>query len=73
MCQSGQERSQEVGEAAPLLRDSSIVDPSINGAVSTEPDVIVEEHSEAISFLGALRIPVSGNGTFNHRNVIDWL
>uniref|UniRef100_A0AAX7UQ78 Glucose-6-phosphate exchanger SLC37A2 n=1 Tax=Astatotilapia calliptera TaxID=8154 RepID=A0AAX7UQ78_ASTCA len=49
--------SQEVGETAPLLRDSSIVDPSINGAVSTEPDVIVEEHSEAISFLGALRIP----------------
>uniref|UniRef100_A0AAX7UX17 Glucose-6-phosphate exchanger SLC37A2 n=1 Tax=Astatotilapia calliptera TaxID=8154 RepID=A0AAX7UX17_ASTCA len=44
-------------KTAPLLRDSSIVDPSINGAVSTEPDVIVEEHSEAISFLGALRIP----------------
>uniref|UniRef100_A0AAX7TWF0 Glucose-6-phosphate exchanger SLC37A2 n=1 Tax=Astatotilapia calliptera TaxID=8154 RepID=A0AAX7TWF0_ASTCA len=51
------ESDQEVGETAPLLRDSSIVDPSINGAVSTEPDVIVEEHSEAISFLGALRIP----------------
>ncbi|CAI5642836.1 glucose-6-phosphate exchanger SLC37A2 [Oreochromis niloticus] len=54
---SGQERNQEGGETAPLLRDSSIVDPSINGAISTEPDVIVEEHSEAISFLGALCIP----------------
>lgn len=73
VCQSGQERNQEGGETAPLLRDSSIVDPSINGAISTEPDVIVEEHSEAISFLGALCIPVSGNGTFNQRNVIDWL
>ncbi|MEQ2203235.1 hypothetical protein XENOCAPTIV_027215, partial [Xenoophorus captivus] len=47
---------QENGETEPLLQNGN---GSINGAISTETPEIVEEHSEAISFFGALRIPVS--------------
>ncbi|MED6263934.1 hypothetical protein CHARACLAT_009687 [Characodon lateralis] len=45
---------QENGETEPLLQNGH---RSINGAVSTETPEIVEGHSEAISFFGALRIP----------------
>ncbi|MED6254643.1 hypothetical protein ATANTOWER_030927 [Ataeniobius toweri] len=45
---------QENGETEPLLQNGN---RSINGAVSTETPEIVEEHSEAISFFGALCIP----------------
>ncbi|KAM4547389.1 LOW QUALITY PROTEIN: glucose-6-phosphate exchanger SLC37A2 [Fundulus diaphanus] len=44
----------ENGETEPLLQNGN---RSINGAVSTETPEIVEEHSEAISFVGALCIP----------------
>lgn len=52
-CSSPQHHSgQESGETAPLLQDASSV-----GDISTEPEEIVEEHTEAISFFGALCIP----------------
>lgn len=55
VCQSVQESSEE----EPLLQNSSHVDRTINGVISTEPAEIVEENTEAISFCGALSIPVS--------------
>uniref|UniRef100_A0A087XPS8 Glucose-6-phosphate exchanger SLC37A2 n=2 Tax=Poecilia TaxID=8080 RepID=A0A087XPS8_POEFO len=45
---------QENGETEPLLQNGN---RSINGAVSTETPNIIQEHSEAISFYGALCIP----------------
>uniref|UniRef100_A0AAQ5Z8S7 Glucose-6-phosphate exchanger SLC37A2 n=1 Tax=Amphiprion ocellaris TaxID=80972 RepID=A0AAQ5Z8S7_AMPOC len=48
---------QENGETEPLLHSSSNADRTINGAISTEPQEIVEEHTEAISFCAALSIP----------------
>ncbi|KAK2828685.1 hypothetical protein Q5P01_019719 [Channa striata] len=48
---------EESGETEPLLHNSPHHDQSINGAISTEPLEGVEEHAEAISFCGALRIP----------------
>ncbi|XP_015239075.1 PREDICTED: sugar phosphate exchanger 2 isoform X2 [Cyprinodon variegatus] len=47
---------QENGETEPLLQNGN-GNGNINGAVSTEIPEIVEEHSEAISFVGALSIP----------------
>uniref|UniRef100_A0A3Q2TQG0 Glucose-6-phosphate exchanger SLC37A2 n=1 Tax=Fundulus heteroclitus TaxID=8078 RepID=A0A3Q2TQG0_FUNHE len=52
--ENGDTEVQENGETEPLLRNGN---RSINGAVSTETPQIVEEHSEAISFVGALCIP----------------
>uniref|UniRef100_A0AAQ5Y372 Glucose-6-phosphate exchanger SLC37A2 n=1 Tax=Amphiprion ocellaris TaxID=80972 RepID=A0AAQ5Y372_AMPOC len=49
--------SSENGETEPLLHSSSNADRTINGAISTEPQEIVEEHTEAISFCAALSIP----------------
>lgn len=48
---------EENGETEPLLQNSSNNDRTINGAISTEPTEITEEHTEAISFCGALSIP----------------
>uniref|UniRef100_A0A3B4T9K0 Glucose-6-phosphate exchanger SLC37A2 n=1 Tax=Seriola dumerili TaxID=41447 RepID=A0A3B4T9K0_SERDU len=48
---------QESGEEEPLLQNSPHVDRTINGAISVEPQEVAEEHSEAISFCGALSIP----------------
>lgn len=45
---------QESSETEPLLQNSS---HAVNGAITTEPPEIVEEHAEAISFCGALSIP----------------
>ncbi|XP_043997499.1 glucose-6-phosphate exchanger SLC37A2 [Gambusia affinis] len=45
---------QEDVETEPLLQNGN---RSINGAVSTETPKIIQEHSEAISFYGALCIP----------------
>ncbi|XP_032432362.1 glucose-6-phosphate exchanger SLC37A2 [Xiphophorus hellerii] len=45
---------QEDVETEPLLQNGN---RSINGAVSTESPKIIQEHSEAISFYGALCIP----------------
>uniref|UniRef100_A0A7N8XAA9 Glucose-6-phosphate exchanger SLC37A2 n=1 Tax=Mastacembelus armatus TaxID=205130 RepID=A0A7N8XAA9_9TELE len=45
------------GETEPLMQNSPHVDRTINGAISTEPVEIVAEHTEAISFCRALRIP----------------
>uniref|UniRef100_A0A7N8XVP2 Glucose-6-phosphate exchanger SLC37A2 n=1 Tax=Mastacembelus armatus TaxID=205130 RepID=A0A7N8XVP2_9TELE len=48
---------QDSGETEPLMQNSPHVDRTINGAISTEPVEIVAEHTEAISFCRALRIP----------------
>ncbi|XP_041658195.1 glucose-6-phosphate exchanger SLC37A2 isoform X2 [Cheilinus undulatus] len=50
---------QENGETEPLLNTASHVDRTSNGngAITTEIPQIVEDHSEAISFCGALSIP----------------
>ncbi|XP_069001890.1 glucose-6-phosphate exchanger SLC37A2 isoform X1 [Embiotoca jacksoni] len=47
----------ESGETEPLLQNSSSGDRTLNGAVCSEAVEVVEEHTEAISFCGALRIP----------------
>lgn len=57
VCQTEQER----GETEPLLQSSTPVDTTVNGEITAEPLEAGEEHTEAISFCGALRIPVSGN------------
>ncbi|KAM9846314.1 glucose-6-phosphate exchanger SLC37A2 isoform 1-T1 [Aulostomus maculatus] len=46
--------NQESSERAPLLQNSSHI---VNGAITTESTEITAEHTEAISFCGALRIP----------------
>uniref|UniRef100_A0A3P8WU34 Glucose-6-phosphate exchanger SLC37A2 n=1 Tax=Cynoglossus semilaevis TaxID=244447 RepID=A0A3P8WU34_CYNSE len=46
--------NQDLGEVQPLLQ-GTLADS--NGAISTETTVIVEDHTEAISFCGALKIP----------------
>ncbi|XP_017275311.1 glucose-6-phosphate exchanger SLC37A2 [Kryptolebias marmoratus] len=58
-CAAPQHHSvQENNETEPLLRNSVNGGTVANGAVSTEtPEVVEEEHPEAISFCGALRIP----------------
>uniref|UniRef100_A0A665XBC9 Glucose-6-phosphate exchanger SLC37A2 n=1 Tax=Echeneis naucrates TaxID=173247 RepID=A0A665XBC9_ECHNA len=43
------------GEAEPLLQNHAV--NTSNGAISTEPQEVVEDHTEAISFCGALSIP----------------
>lgn len=53
--------NQESGETEPLLQNSSHTDRTVNGAITTESVEVIEEHTEAISFCGALCIPVSGN------------
>uniref|UniRef100_A0A1A8H6X6 Glucose-6-phosphate exchanger SLC37A2 n=1 Tax=Nothobranchius korthausae TaxID=1143690 RepID=A0A1A8H6X6_9TELE len=45
---------QEINETEPLLPNGN---QSINRSISTETPAIVEDHSKAISFCGALRIP----------------
>uniref|UniRef100_A0A671UH18 Glucose-6-phosphate exchanger SLC37A2 n=1 Tax=Sparus aurata TaxID=8175 RepID=A0A671UH18_SPAAU len=45
------------GETEPLLQNSSHIDRTVNGAITTESVEVIEEHTEAISFCGALCIP----------------
>lgn len=49
--------NQESGETEPLLQNSSHIDRTVNGAIATESVEVIEEHTEAISFCGALCIP----------------
>lgn len=54
---------QEDNEKEPLLQNSSVNEeifssPGLSNSISSES---TEEHTEAISFCGALRIPVSGD------------
>uniref|UniRef100_A0A4W6DH94 Glucose-6-phosphate exchanger SLC37A2 n=1 Tax=Lates calcarifer TaxID=8187 RepID=A0A4W6DH94_LATCA len=48
---------QESGEAEPLLQNAPHTDRTVNSAISTDPPGVVEDHTEAISFCGALSIP----------------
>ncbi|CAN9501174.1 unnamed protein product [Ophioblennius macclurei] len=57
-CTTPQHHSEpENRETEPLLQNSSSSEAVINGAVSSEPQEVVVERSEAISFCGALSIP----------------
>ncbi|XP_013881720.1 glucose-6-phosphate exchanger SLC37A2 [Austrofundulus limnaeus] len=57
-CTSPQHHSvQENGETEPLLRNSVNGNHVMNGGITTQLPEEVEEHPEAISFCGALRIP----------------
>uniref|UniRef100_A0A665XBH1 Glucose-6-phosphate exchanger SLC37A2 n=1 Tax=Echeneis naucrates TaxID=173247 RepID=A0A665XBH1_ECHNA len=49
------QNDQDSGEAEPLLQNHAV--NTSNGAISTEPQEVVEDHTEAISFCGALSIP----------------
>ncbi|KAM9332125.1 glucose-6-phosphate exchanger SLC37A2 [Pholidichthys leucotaenia] len=49
--------NQEKGKMEPRLQNSSDGDQTINTTISTETLEATEDHTEAISFLGALRIP----------------
>lgn len=62
MCQSDQKSE----ETEPLLENLSDGEISVNGAIASESTEVVEttEATEAISFCGALSIPVSGNNSF---------
>uniref|UniRef100_A0A8C5GNS3 Glucose-6-phosphate exchanger SLC37A2 n=1 Tax=Gouania willdenowi TaxID=441366 RepID=A0A8C5GNS3_GOUWI len=52
LCQSENER-----ECEPLLQNASSGDRTSNSGIYTESQEVEEDHSKAISFLGALRIP----------------
>lgn len=43
----------------PLLQKSPHPEGVMNGTITTESVEVIEEHTEAISFIGALCIPVS--------------
>lgn len=43
----------------PLLQKSPHSEAVMNGTIATESVEVIEEHTEAISFIGALCIPVS--------------
>ncbi|XP_033505981.1 glucose-6-phosphate exchanger SLC37A2 [Epinephelus lanceolatus] len=48
---------QENGETEPVVHNPSHIDKTDNGAITREPVEPIEEHTEAISFCGALSIP----------------
>uniref|UniRef100_A0A3Q4BIB8 Glucose-6-phosphate exchanger SLC37A2 n=1 Tax=Mola mola TaxID=94237 RepID=A0A3Q4BIB8_MOLML len=52
-----QTNTQSSHETEPLLQNLSHADRTVNGTIATESVEVVEEHAEAISFIGALRIP----------------
>lgn len=57
-CTTPQHHSDEENrETEPLLQSSSASEATINGAVGGEPQEVTLEHSQAISFCGALSIP----------------
>ncbi|XP_056910250.1 glucose-6-phosphate exchanger SLC37A2 isoform X1 [Takifugu flavidus] len=56
-CSPPQHSDHKHGETEPLLQNLRSNEGMINGSVTTESAEVIEEHAEAISFVGALCIP----------------
>ncbi|XP_028323121.1 glucose-6-phosphate exchanger SLC37A2 isoform X1 [Gouania willdenowi] len=56
-CAPPQHHSENERECEPLLQNASSGDRTSNSGIYTESQEVEEDHSKAISFLGALRIP----------------